>query len=156
MILFNKQLGLVLDFFNHLELKDYLAIWGALLSSSLGVVKLFELWRDRHHIEVGYSFTSDEVVGNAVIIRNLSNRQIIVTHWELFISRDKKGILELDVLNYADYDSDDFLIPANSTRTLSFNEASFFNTSYKFLRDRKIYIKLCIAGKSAVTHLVYP
>ena len=145
-----------MDFVGNWELKDYLAIWGACLSSALGGIKLFELWRDRHRIDVSYSFTSDANEGNTVIIRNLSNRQIIVTYWELFAAFDAKGKRDLDMLSYSDFDCGDLPIAANTSHSLNFCEANFFSTSHSFLKGRNIYIKLCIAGKSPTTHLVYP
>lgn len=139
-----------------MEFKDYLTIWGAILSSILGAIKLFELWRDRHRVEVSYSFTSDVHEGNTITIRNLSNRQIIISYWELFTARDKNGKHELELLSYKDYDTSDLQIAANSSYSLHFCEANYFNTSHNFLKGRKIYIKLCIAGRSHRIYSVYP
>lgn len=60
-----------------------IATWGAVLSTLLAVIKIWEVWRARIQIEVGYNFTSNEYIGNQVIIRNLGATPLIITYWEL-------------------------------------------------------------------------
>ena len=59
---------------------DYLALWGAALSSLLAVVKFWEIWRNRRRVEISHSFSSQEM-GNEVTIRNLSSTPQIITYW---------------------------------------------------------------------------
>lgn len=60
-----------------------LGAWGAALSTMLAGIKIWEIWRDRHRVEIGYSFVDDETVGNSISIRNLSGRAFILSYWEL-------------------------------------------------------------------------
>ncbi len=61
----------------------FLAWWGAGLSTTLALVKLFELWQTRFRLEVSYNFTDSVEIGNEVFIRNLSAKPVILTYWEL-------------------------------------------------------------------------
>lgn len=60
-----------------------LAWWGAILSTILACIKIWEVWRDRFQIDVSYYFSGNESIGNTVRIRNLSMRPCILEYWEL-------------------------------------------------------------------------
>lgn len=63
---------------------DYIARWGARLSTLLTLVKIWELWRDRFRVDIGCTFNSDPNEGNKVFVRNLSGTRMILTDWTLF------------------------------------------------------------------------
>lgn len=65
------------------EASSYIAYWGAGLSTLLALVKLWELWRDRFRIDVSYNFSGEPSNGNKIILRNLSNKPIILEYWEV-------------------------------------------------------------------------
>ncbi len=139
-----------------MELKDLIAIWGALLSTGLGVIKFFEWWRDRHQIDVSYSFSTSAYDGNIVFIRNLSNRPIIITHWQLFAADDRKRKQGYTHIASAEFDAGDHVVAANASYELKFIEGDHFNTSPKFLKGRSIFIELRIAGRRPEAYMVYP
>ncbi len=60
-----------------------LAGWGAALSTTLAAIRVGELWRDRHRIEISYSLSTGKLRGNTIIIRNLSRRPLTLCYWEL-------------------------------------------------------------------------
>ncbi|WP_155295365.1 hypothetical protein [Chromobacterium violaceum] len=146
------------------ELKDILGVnptqtvmagWGAVLSTILGFIKIYETWRSRHRVDLGYSMTSDEVIGNSITIRNLSNQQLILIHWELFIAKhrwspDRKEIAATE------FDVRDIVIAANSSITLRFVEEDYFDWSSRAMQNRSLFIKLSWAGRKPKTYLVYP
>ena len=70
--------------------KEVLALWGAGLSSVLALIKMWELWSRRSRIEVSYGFSSGPG-GNDIIIRNLSDKPMILTYWELLFC-ERKGL----------------------------------------------------------------
>lgn len=139
-----------------MELKDGIALWGALLSTGLGIIRFLEWWRDRHQIDVSYSFTTSADVGNTIFIRNLSNRPIIITHWEVFAAHDKKRELGYHIIAAAEFDTGDSTVASNASYALTFVDGEHFSTSAKFLKGRSIFIELRIAGRKSETYTVYP
>lgn len=134
---------------------NYIAWWGAGLSTLLALIKLFELWRDRFRIEVGYGFTDDPAMGNDILIRNLSGKPIILAYWELFY-RPNIWPLEKDCHIKSPEDSaHDIRIEPNSSTTLKFKEMDHFAWGWKVMRGRRIYIRLHVAGRRAFIKRVY-
>jgi hypothetical protein len=132
-------------------MNDYgpIALWGAFLSSLLAGVKLYEFWRDRRRLDYSYNFTGSEEIGNEIIIRNLSSKPLIITHWELvwrsrkwwnLKKKEKKGIIP-------DFDFSDSIINPHSILTLKFNRENYFSWSPKALGDSSIFLTLQIAGE---------
>ena len=62
---------------------EWLALWGALLSTFLGALKASEVWKGRFRIDVGRMLTSSSELGNTVTIRNLGGEPVIVEYWKL-------------------------------------------------------------------------
>ena len=138
------------------EISPLIAWWGAGLSPLLATVKLWELWRDRFRLEVGYSFAGDENVGNSIHIRNLSSRPLILSYWELLYCSGRWPLREFQDITCADYDSGDRRIEPHSTLELHFAEENYFSWGHKTLKGRRIYIRLIIAGRRPILKLVYP
>lgn len=133
------------------------AWWGAVLSTILAAVKIWELWRDRFRLEICGTFTSSPHIGNKVRIRNLSPTPLILTHWEVFYS---SGIWpfrkELPICS-KDYDVSDSTIAPASTYSLIFDDGSYFSTDPERLKGRSVYIRLHIAGRiRAICRKLYP
>ena len=131
-----------------LGIKDLVAIWGAVLSTLLACVKLWELWRSRSRIEVSYNFTGSEDVGNEIILRNLSATPLLITWWELLWQRRRwlrwKQSREVSPNEFFN----DLVINGHSSARLAFQGSSYFAWSYESLERDAIYIRLHIAGKS--------
>lgn len=125
-----------------------LAIWGAALSTLLAGLKVWEVWRARIRIEIGYNFTSDENIGNDVIVRNLSSTPLLVAYWELvWRKRRLLGWKESYLVSPEDGNTD-IKINSHSSIKLTFNEMNYFSTNYDAVAGRKIFIRFYIAGRS--------
>lgn len=133
-----------------------IAWWGAGLSTLLAIVKLFELWRDRFRVEISYNFTGSESIGNEVLIRNLSNRPLILTHWELlYCSSHWLGRRGFEPLASADFDSCDHRLEPYGTHILHFSDQNYFSWGHKTLKGRRIFIRLHFAGRRPMLRQVY-
>lgn len=134
----------------------YLALWGAILSTLLAVVKLWEMWRERFRLEIGYNFTDNIEIGNAILLRNLSGKPIILSYWELLQSSGNWPRKVLTDIAYPDHDAGDRRIEPYSTLELSFAEQNYFEWSRKALKGGKLLIRLHIAGRKPILQTVYP
>jgi hypothetical protein len=99
--------------------QKYLALWGAILSTILGLVKLYELWASRRIIEITCYFDGRPEVGNDVIIRNISDKQLIVTYWQLSFCKRKNLHWEEYNTEEPNEDAADIIIPPHSSRKLN-------------------------------------
>ena len=120
----------------------YIAWWGAGLSTLLAIVKFYELWQNRVRVEVGGKFTSNENVGNEILIRNLSNRPLIITYWELLYCTGRWPLRKFDLLESAEFDDGDRRLDPHATQNFIFSDSDYFATSPKALKGRRIYIRL--------------
>jgi len=136
-------------------LSTSIAWWGAGLSTLLAFVKFYELWRDRVRVEVSYSFTGDENIGNEVFIRNLSSRPVILTHWDLLYCSGHWPRRSFTPLESADFDAGDRRVDSYSTLTLRFVDENYFNWGYEALNGRRIFVLLHIAGRKPLLKFVY-
>lgn len=134
---------------------NYIAWWGAALSTLLALVKLWELWNARFRIEVGYNFTSEPDIGNEVFIRNLSSKPIILSYWELLYGSGFLPFRKLEEFESPGPDASDIRIEAHSSEIFTFAEASHFAWGYKALQGRKIYMRLHVAGRRPVLKKLY-
>jgi hypothetical protein len=138
------------------EMSPLIAWWGAGLSTLLAIVKLWELWRDRFRLEIGYSFAGDETVGNSILIRNLSSRPLILSYWEVLYCSGRWPLRKFQDIACAEHDSGDRRIEPHSTLELHFAESDYFSWGHKALKGRRIYIRLFVAGRRPILKLVYP
>lgn len=131
------------------------AWWGAGLSTLLAIVKLFELWRDRFRIDVSHNFTGDEIIGNEILIRNLSSRSLILTHWELLYCSGRWPRRHLESFASAEYDSGDRRLEPHATHTLHFAGENYFSWEHNQLNGRRIFIRIHVAGRRPTLRLIY-
>ena len=134
---------------------ELIAWWGAGLSTLLAIVKLLEFWRDRFRLEVSCNLTGSESIGNEILIRNLSNRPIIITYWELLYCSGRWPQRTFEPLESADFDSSDRRLEPYATDTLRFADANYFSWGQKVLNGRRVFILLHIAGRKPILKLVY-
>lgn len=139
-----------------IPITTYVAIWGAMLSTLLACIKLWELWNDRARIDISYSFTGDAEIGNEIHISNLSNKPIILSFWTLYYCSGFWPRKKTELLERPEPGDRGCRIEAHSTLTLEFNKYNYFRWSYEVLRERKIYIGLHIVGRRPMHLLVYP
>lgn len=123
---------------------DWIAIWGAVLSTGLALLRLWELYRNHFRVDTAYNLTSSEIEGNEIYIRNLNNRPITIEHWELQW-RDRRWS-KADTIRIAQDFSAGRKIDAYGSMTLRFEQDDYFST--KPISDgKKLYIKLYFVGK---------
>jgi len=130
---------------------DYnlLAVWGAVLSTTLAAVKIWELWRGRRRIVFCYNFVGLAEVGNDIIIRTLSGTPIIISYWELVWLKKKWLGLKKQQTRQISPDSDfsDFQVAPHSSQKLSFADENHFDWSVSSLAGAAIYLRIQIAGE---------
>lgn len=134
---------------------NYIAWWGAGLSTLLALVKLYELWQNRFRIDVGYGFTGDMHRGNDVHIRNLSSKPIILAYWELFYRPNLWPLKKDMYIASPEADAYDLKIEPHSSKTFNFSGQDHFSWNWKALKGCKIYIRLHIAGRRPLVKRVY-
>ena len=136
-------------------LTELLALWGAGLSTLLAGVKIWEICSNRFKVDSSYNFTSSEDIGNEVLIRNLTSRAFILTHWELLYFRRSWPLRQFEPLASPEYDDGDTKIEPYSTLKLCFREADYFSTSPRALKGRKLYFRIWVAGRRANGVVLY-
>jgi hypothetical protein len=134
---------------------EVLAWWGAGLSSVLGLIKIYEFWRDRTRIDIGAGSTSSEDIGNSIQIRNLSSRPIILSHWELLYVSGRWPRRTYQSFSSAEYDFGDHRLEPHGTHTLHFAEDEYFDAGRTALNGRRIFIRLYFAGRRPILRLAY-
>jgi hypothetical protein len=134
---------------------NLIAWWGAVLSTVLALVKLWELWRDRFRIDVSYNFTGHEDMGNQIFIRNLSSKPIILEYWTIYYSKGMWPFRKLSLIESLGEDIHDTRIDTHSSMTMNFTGQNHFAWGDNVLKGRKIYIQLYIAGKRPIFKKVY-
>src|ERR1700722_15507465 len=132
------------------------AWWGAILSTFLASIKLWEIWRDRFQIDVSYNLTGDKSIGNTVRIRNFSSRPCILEYWELLYGSGRWPRRKFEILALPDHDEGDNRIEPYGIHELHFADQQHFDWGYKSLKGRQIYLRICIAGLNPILRLVYP
>lgn len=135
-------------------MENYIAWWGAGLSTLLALIKLFELWNGRFRIETGYSFTGHPDIGNDIFIRNLTSNRVILSYWELFYRSHYWPLVKDSQIDSSE-DICEILIEPNSSKTLNFSGANSFSWGHKAMNKRRIYLRLNIAGRRAITKKIY-
>ena len=137
------------------NITNYIAWWGAGLSTLLAIIKVLELWNNRFRVDIGYKFTSGPEIGNEIFIRNLSSKPIILEYWELYYCSHRWLFKKFEEFESPLLDVNDSQIQSHSSKTLVFIDQDHFSYGSKALKGRSIYIKLCVAGKKPFFKKVY-
>ena len=103
------------------------AVWGAVLSTILALLKIHEMWRARERIDRGYDFKSLPELGNDVIIRNLSAKPQILTYWELQWRKRRLFRWHISERVSSDEYFQDIQIPPYSIKSLTFRVEDYFD-----------------------------
>lgn len=112
-----------------------LALWGATLSTVLGLLRIFDAWRNRFRVNVDYVWRSDPYEGDEISIQNLSGKPILLTHLKVH-EKDKKCLW---------HPEDTLLqkrIESFETERFVFSESDFFHAMGK-----RIVVELHFAGR---------
>lgn len=129
---------------------EVIAWWGAILSTLLALMKLWEFWRDRFRIEVDRTLTTDPEIGNKIFVRNLAGHPVILSYWELISCEGRWSFQRHSTLSSPEADARDSRIETHSSFTLTFAEQDHFDWGSKALKGRRIYIRLYIAGRRPI------
>ena len=135
--------------------KDFLAVWGACLSTVLGGLKVYEYWRDRFRIEVDYEFIDDPIEGNKLTIRNLTSRPMTIAYRELLFGRKWLFFSKLQEIPFTDEPAHDVTIPPHSSQSIRYREQSHFLVNRGSLSGTTLFLKLWIAGRRPLLVKVY-
>ncbi len=125
-----------------LEISLLLGIWGALLSTILFVLKLYEVWGQRFQIEVSSITRSCVDLGHDISIKNLSSKPVLLEYLELY---SKKRWHPFSKHSYIWSPEDSWLdarIEPFGKKVYNFNQGDYFSLSGK-----KVYIRLHFAGR---------
>jgi len=126
---------------------DYLAVWGAVLSTLLALVKFWEIWTSRSRIEISHNFTGSQDIGNQVIIRNLGGTPLLITYWELLWRHRRWLRWKQSRAISADEYFEDLPLGGYTSITLSFRDQDYFDWGMSAIGNDGIYLRLHIAGK---------
>ncbi|HGO6129307.1 hypothetical protein KDX04_27155 [Burkholderia cenocepacia] len=142
---------------NGLSLSLMIAAWGALLSTALAAIKIWELWRDRHRIDIGYSFCSDEEHGNTITIRNVSGRPLILCYWELQVRHGYWPCWRYNTFRTPEPDEvNDYRLEPYSSHPLVFTESEHFDYETVAPSGGPLYLRLHFAGRRPTRLIAYP
>lgn len=119
---------------------DWIAIWGAVLSTGLALLRLWELYRNYFNIDVSYN----PKTGDEIYIRNLTNRPITAEHWELQWRKSQYS-KPVSITMEQDFSQGRRIEPHGSI-TLRFDMEDYFNVP-RTSNNQKLYIKLYFVGK---------
>ena len=134
---------------SYLTSLDPLALWGAILSSALAAIKVYEFWVNRNRFELDYFIRPEESGGNTILIRNLFSKKQTITYWVLQ-RRKRKFWVFWSSHNLDGPDDDDLCnieIDAFSSYKLNFEDCSYFPAGKRELGKDKLMLQLRIAGK---------
>jgi hypothetical protein len=125
------------------QIKFWLLVWGAGLSTLLGLLKLWEVfWRDRTKLSTTYSFTGAEGVNDQIIVVNLSSNSVQVSRWSLAwkpqLFRFDKAEEDLT----PDEGGGRFMIGPKSEHALLFSEDDKFDWGWKAATGRNLYLDI--------------
>lgn len=124
-----------------------LAVWGAILSTILAGLKIWEIRQNHFRVETSYNLTSSVTEGNEIYIRNLNNRPITIEHWVLEWRKGIWPFKKIDLITMAQDLSAGRKIEAYDSLTLHFTDDNYFSTGQPLSEGKNLYIKLHFVGK---------
>ncbi|AUZ81545.1 MULTISPECIES: hypothetical protein [Aeromonas] len=124
-----------------------LAVWGALISTGLACLKIWEVRQNHFRVETSYNLTSSITEGNEIYIRNLNNRPITIEHWVLEWHQGIWPFKKADTISMSQDLSAGRKIEAYDSMTLHFTDESYFSTGKPLSEGKRLFIKLHFVGK---------
>jgi hypothetical protein len=127
-----------------IDLSVLLSIWGAVVSTALAFLKIKEVYSNRFKVGTSYVFRSDEKHGNDISIQNLSSTTILLIYMEVYYR--PKGFLSWIKAPKQIWSPEDEML---NKRIEPHSEVTFhfFDGEHFTWKKRKIYVRLCFAGK---------
>lgn len=127
-----------------MTLDRVLVYWGAILSTILAFVKIWEVWQNRRRFEVRYSWIGLPGEGSTIHITNISSIPIILNYWELIFERKKYFYWVNFKIEHPDEFFSEIRIDGHSTKTLKFCDDNDFTVK----AGERLTLKIHIAGSS--------
>ncbi len=124
------------------------AIWGAILSTLLAGVKIWEtFWKDRIRLTTTYSFSDEPSTDDTITVVNLSGVPIQVSHWTLAWKPNlfRWNTSTIDVT--PEEGTGMFKIGPKDSHTISFNDLAKFDWSYRSAQHRQLLLTLHVFGR---------
>lgn len=143
------------EWIEKMHASELIAAYAAVLSTAIAICQIWVWYAKRPRLDVSYQFSSSEVDGNTIILRNLSEQQLILTYWELLYCEGRRPQRKFEIIASSAHDARDSIIRPHDIHNLNFTGADYFGWKQKFLRGRSIYIRVAIAGKKPELHLIY-
>lgn len=130
---------------------EFIQYWGAGLATFLGIIKIWELRRDRRQLHVTYSSMDRE---NTIVVSSIGKNPIFVQSYFLYWRNHRwfGKKIELDLA----FPEDDIInrsVSIDSPLILIFNEQNYFSMTRAGMKNGKLYLGLRIAGNRNATVL---
>ena len=132
---------------------DPLALWGASVATALGLLRVFEFWRDRRpRLQTSYIWRGDPETGNDLLLINDSKVPASIYNLHLVWAVQRR--LRAPIERASEFDTeDDFfqvLIPPHSAEKITFADARHFaQKPRKGLEGSRLYAKVWLVGRKA-------
>jgi hypothetical protein len=124
-----------------------LAAWGALISTLLAGVKLWEsFWKDRVKLDTSYSFIGLDDVPDEITVVNLTSIPVQVMSWAL-TWKPNLFHRKLGELDQTPDDVDGFTIPARGSHTLYFGDMDKLSWDHTISSNRTLKLMLFLYGR---------
>lgn len=133
----------------NLQASDWIAIYAAVLSTILAMLKLVMFIRGYYRISVLSTTTTSRKIGNAVSIYNHCDRALQVVYWKLERQSGIWPFREIETVATREFDmSAGSRIEEYGSMTINFKDEDYFKTSGPEFDGKRYYLKLYFAGKT--------
>jgi hypothetical protein len=135
----------------------FAAGWGAVLSTIIAVVGVY------HHYRNSYLITGDVTPiypdgGQKIRLRNISNRDHIITGWIVFFGyKPNVEASDSEIIAHSEHDANDMRLEKYRAEVIILQEVFGIEYSTNILDGRSVYVCLVIAGKKKNKYIrLYP
>ncbi|MDM5128633.1 hypothetical protein [Aeromonas salmonicida] len=134
----------------NLLVSDWIAIYAAILSTILAIVKVVGFIRGYYRVDVLSTTTSSKSEGNEIYIYNLCDRPLMLVYWKLEWHYGIWPFHKVENISTPEFDmSAGRRIDEYGSHTLPFKGDNYFQTGKPKSEGKKLYIRLYFAGKNA-------
>ena len=132
-----------------MRLSDLVAACGATVATTLAIIRIWEVLRDRPRLSTSYSFSSSPDHGNSIEILNTSTVPALITYWELTWARRWWFWTRFDHLEAITEEGwCSITVGAHDRYTLRFDEDRWFRTRDGIEgQSVQLYLKLALANR---------
>jgi hypothetical protein len=127
-----------------------LGAWGALLSTVLAAIRIWELARKGPKLAVRYHFTSLPEEGHTITIENFSETPAMISYWQLvWATRRRGGYIEKQKAASPDarHEIKTITILPHETHAMRFADEDYFGWGIATRPMGQLYLKLFVPGR---------